>query len=129
MVSCLSVNNNGIAGTFMLDNLVSQLKRLSNLVLQRTHVVEQVIPPVAFLKCIPSEYGYWLEWLQQNALVAGIISGWQLGLQGDAHELLIGILNSGLATAANVNDLIQFNMVTEGITYVGHAYFVIIITP
>lgn len=49
--------------------------------------------------------------------VAGIISGWQLGVQADAHELLIGILNSGSVIAANVNNLIQFNMVTEGILH------------
>ena len=36
---------------------------------------------------------------------AGVISGWQLGLLGDAHELLIGILSSGSATAANVNPI------------------------
>jgi len=47
--------------------------------------------------------------------VSGIISGWQLGLQADAHELLVGILNSGSATVANVNELVQFNMATEGI--------------
>ena len=48
--------------------------------------------------------------------IAGIISRWRLGLQADAHELLIGILNSGSAAAATVDDLVQFNMVTEGIT-------------
>ena len=43
------------------------------------------------------------------------MSGWQLGLQADAHELLMGILNSGSATVANINDLVKFNMATESI--------------
>jgi len=55
--------------------------------------------------------------MQSCSNVTGIISGWQLGVQADAHELLIGILNSGSVIAANVNNLIQFNMVTEGILH------------
>ena len=43
-----------------------------------------------------------------------IISMSQPGLQADAQELLIGILNSG-AVASNINKLIQFDMVTTGI--------------
>ena len=46
--------------------------------------------------------------------VSGIISWWQLRLQAEAPELLVGIMNSGSATVANVNDLVQFNMATEG---------------
>ena len=57
------------------------------------------------------------NYFNNTSNVAGIISGWQLGVQADAHELLIGILNSGSVIAANVNDLIQFNMVTEGISH------------
>ena len=38
---------------------------------------------------------------------------WQPGLQAGAHELLIGILNSG-AVASSINNLIQFDMVTTG---------------
>ena len=39
---------------------------------------------------------------------------WRPGLQADAHELLIGILNSG-AVASSINNLIQFDMVTTGV--------------
>ena len=38
---------------------------------------------------------------------------WRPGVQADAHELLIGILNNA-SVAAAINDLIQFNMVTTG---------------
>ena len=34
---------------------------------------------------------------------------WRAGVQADAHELLIGILNSA-SVAAGINDLIQFNI-------------------
>lgn len=36
-------------------------------------------------------------------------------MQADAHELLMGILNSRAAIAANVNNLIQFDVITKGI--------------
>ena len=38
---------------------------------------------------------------------------WRPGVQADAHELLIGILNNA-NVASNINDLIQFDMVTTG---------------
>ena len=38
---------------------------------------------------------------------------WRPGVQANAHELLIGILNNA-SVAAAINDLIQFNMVTTG---------------
>ena len=36
-------------------------------------------------------------------------------MQADSHELLMEILNSGAATAVNVNNLIQFDVITKGI--------------
>ena len=39
---------------------------------------------------------------------------WQPGTQADAHEVLIGILNSA-GVPSSINDLIQFEMVTTGI--------------
>ena len=38
---------------------------------------------------------------------------WRPGVQADAHELLIGILNNA-TVASSINDLIQFDMVTTG---------------
>ena len=38
---------------------------------------------------------------------------WRPGVQADAHELLIGILNYA-TVASSINDLIQFDMVTTG---------------
>ena len=35
-------------------------------------------------------------------------------MQADSHELLMGILNSGPAIAANVNSLIQYDVLTKG---------------
>ena len=38
---------------------------------------------------------------------------WRPGVQADAHELLIGILNNA-TVASSINALIQFDMVTTG---------------
>ena len=46
---------------------------------------------------------------------AEIITMWRPGMQADSHELLMEILNSGAATAVNVNNLIQFDVITKGI--------------
>ena len=51
-----------------------------------------------------------------------IISMWRPGVQADAHELLIGILNSGAVASSVNNDLIQFDMVTTG-SYTMHIIF------
>ena len=44
--------------------------------------------------------------------VVDIIADWRPGIQADSHEMLMGILNRG---PANVNSLIQFDMLTKGI--------------
>ena len=42
-----------------------------------------------------------------------ILPMWKPGIQADAHEVLIGILNSAPVTS-NINDLLQFETVTTG---------------
>lgn len=42
-----------------------------------------------------------------------ILSMWKPGIQADAHEVLIGILNS-TPVASIINDLLQFEIVTTG---------------
>ena len=43
-----------------------------------------------------------------------IIPTWQPGVQGDAHEVMMGILNSRSALAVHIPNVIQFEMVTTG---------------
>ena len=46
--------------------------------------------------------------------VVDIIQHWQYGLQYDAHELLLGILNSKSAVLAGIKDITQFEILAEG---------------
>ena len=43
-----------------------------------------------------------------------IIPRWQPGMQGDAHEVMMGILNSRSALAVHIPNVIQFEMVATG---------------
>ena len=43
-----------------------------------------------------------------------IISTWQPGMQSDAHEVMMGIINSRSALAVHIPNVIQFEMVTTG---------------
>ena len=43
-----------------------------------------------------------------------IIPMWQPGVQGDAHEVMMGILNSRSALVVHIPNVIQFQMVTTG---------------
>ncbi|XP_065895748.1 uncharacterized protein [Dysidea avara] len=84
------------AGTDRNCIVASELRKLCSQVERSDEFISRPVYPTAIVNYLPN-----------------IIHNWRYGMQYDAHEMLLGILNSKSAFAAGIEKLIQFEMFRE----------------